>query len=383
MVVEQQSLLKQLQDQKLALDHASIVAATDVRGNITYVNDQFCKISGYSSEELLGQTHKIVNSKTHSKAFFQDMWKTISSGQVWQGEVCNRKKSGELYWVDTTITPFLDDHGKPYQYLAIRHDITDLKKAEQTILEQQERLVASSKLSAVGELAACITHEINNPLGVILGRCEMMKEMIKKGDLSPETISRQVEMIEATGKRIEKIVKSMRMMSTQAARAEEAYFSVTLGEVVEDALALCSQRFANHSVDLTVENPFPDLKIETTGTHLVQILVNLLNNAFDAVQSLNEKWVRVNVVRNQGTIAISVTDSGHGVPSEIQEKIFTPFFTTKDIQYGTGLGLGISKKAALKLGGNLVLNNSSANTQFVLTFPEITRKVSSPAQMRH
>ena len=129
----QENLIKQLSDQKYALDQAAIVAATDVNGVITYVNDKFCKISGYEREELIGRTHAIVNSKTHPPEFFAELWSTIKSGQVWQGEVCNRNKKGELYWVSTTIVPFCDQNNKPIQFMSIRYEITDLKKAQEVV----------------------------------------------------------------------------------------------------------------------------------------------------------------------------------------------------------------------------------------------------------
>ncbi|WP_291728663.1 PAS domain-containing protein [Bernardetia sp.] len=141
-ITEPKKLQTELEYQKAALDEAAIVGVTDVRGNIVYVNDKFCEVSQYNREELMGQNHRMVKSDVHPPEVFEEMWATIYSGKVWRGEVCNKKKDGSLYWVYTTIIPFLNEIGKPFRYQAIRFEITERKRMEEQIIKYNEHLEA-------------------------------------------------------------------------------------------------------------------------------------------------------------------------------------------------------------------------------------------------
>lgn len=361
-----QSLIKKLEDHKYALDQAAIVAATDPQGVITYVNDKFCEVSGYSRDELIGKSHKLINSGYHPKSFFLDLWKTISCGQVWRAEVCNRKKNGDLYWVFTTVVPFFDEQGDIVQYLSIRYEITDLKRAQETILSQQEKLVAASRLSAIGEMAAAITHEINNPLGVILGRVEMLKSILAESDYDKQEVLRILGTIEVTGQRIEKIVRSMKTMAHHT-QENEPLAQVSVQNLIDDAVDLCHYRFLNNGVSLEKPKLSPSVLVSCRSYQIVQVLVNLLNNSFDAVHQLPEKWVKISVTESEDQIKISIIDSGLGISQEIQKKMFSPFFSTKSVQYGTGLGLSISQGILRQNKGSLDYDSQSPHTSFVIS----------------
>src|SRR5688572_20135439 len=255
--------VQQLADFKRALDHAAIVATTDVSGRITYVNDKFVEISGYSREELIGQDHRIINSAYHPKEFIRDLWRTIANGQVWHGELRNRAKDGHYYWVDTTIVPFLDDRGKPYQYIAIRADITARKAAE-------ERLAQQAALARLGQMAAVVAHEVRNPLAGIKGAIQVLLSRRPAGDPETPVMRDVVVRIDSLSDLINDLMVFARPRPPQAS-------TFHIRPVVEEAIAMVRRDPAASSVEIAVKGADP--LISADADLIRSTVVNLLLNA--------------------------------------------------------------------------------------------------------
>ena len=341
---------RQLADIKRALDHAAIVATTDVAGRITYVNDKFCEISGYSRAELLGQDHRIVNSGFHPKEFIRDLWVTIANGRVWHGELRNRAKDGHFYWVDTTIVPFLNEDGKPYQYIAIRADITARKAAEAKLAEQ-------AALARVGQLAAIVAHEVRNPLAGIKGAMQILMSRRPPGD-GELTVMRDIT------ERIDALSELINDLMVFARPRPLTFHDVDLRAIVNDAATSVRRDPAAAGIELTLE---ADSVPATVDVESVRAAVqNLLLNAVQALAGKGQVVVRVMQFDQLGIV--EVHDSGPGIPEAIREQVLEPFFTTK--ARGGGLGLPIARRTAERHGGSLTLEcPSGGGTIATLALP--------------
>ncbi len=340
-----------LGDFKRALDAAAIVAITDVTGRITYVNDKFVEISGYSREELLGQDHRIINSGYHPPEFIRDLWRTVARGEVWQGEIRNRAKDGHLYWVDTTIVPFVNELGKPYQYIAIRADVTARKAAE-------ERLTHQASLARVGQMAAVLAHEVRNPLAGIRGAMQVLL-----GRRSPEDPERAV--MQEILLRTESLNELINDLLLFARPRPPRPVDVDLTALVTDVIAHVRQDPAHHGIAFEVQGPPLHVNADTDLTRAT--LLNLVLNAAQALQGSGRITVAAAPLPD-GMVNVQVRDTGPGIPAEICEQVFEPFFTTK--ARGGGLGLSIALRTAELHGGTLAVTCPPAGgTVFTLTLP--------------
>ncbi|WP_079509336.1 PAS domain S-box protein [Mesobacillus jeotgali] len=343
--------LKEVSDINFALDQSSIVAFTDEKGIIKNVNDKFCEISKYSREELIGNDHSILNSGLHSKEFFKNLWKTIGSGQVWKGEIRNRAKDGSFYWVDTTIVPFLNENGKPYQYLAIRNDITEKKKSEEMLHRQD-------KLAAVGQLAAGVAHEIRNPLTSMKGYAEFLQ-------LDETDPQRQefIEIILDEIDRVNNIVEEFMVLAKpKAVELEEK----NIIPIVQNVVAMLKFEARKRNVKLEFEAPDEIIQIECDENRLKQVFLNFIKNGIEAMPDGGDLKVKTEI--QDGNVLISIKDTGVGIPPETLKKIGEPFYTTK--KNGNGLGLMVSFKIIESHNGKVYIESEqNKGTTFKIMLP--------------
>lgn len=348
---QREETLARVEEIRFALDQAAIVAATDQRGIITYVNDKFCEISKYSREELIGQDHRIINSGFHSKDFIRDLWRTIASGRVWRGEIRNKAKDGTFYWVDTTIVPFLDDGGKPRQYLAIRSEITQRKQAE-------SQLASQAALTQLGELAAVVAHEVRNPLAGVRASLEVVSSRLPPAQREREVIRAMIERLDVLNAKVEDILRFARP-HTPVLRPLE------LAPIVADAIN--SARAAVGSACASIAySPGPEAVIADSEM-LRATLLNLLLNACQA----GGRAVEVEVKASGASCRIAVLDRGSGIPPDVMPRVFEAFYTTK--KTGTGLGLPIVKRLMELQQGSVSLRpRPDGGTIAELTLPAAT-----------
>ena len=236
-------------------------------------------------------------------------------------------------------------------------------------LDNEHKLMQSAKMASLGELAGGIAHEINNPLSIIVGRTQLLKQKMEEsehGTMDPAACRQNLDKIEETASLIVKIVKGLSSFSRKS--DQDPMLETSFNKIIEYTLELCTERFRNESIKLRISYN-ADVEIRCRDSQIAQVIMNLITNALDAIATLPEKWIDISVSATRSTVRFAITDSGKGIPPTIVDKIMQPFFTTKEAGKGIGLGLSISKGIVEEHNGVLRYDDSSANTRFVLELP--------------
>lgn len=247
-------------------------------------------------------------------------------------------------------------------------DVTEIKNTEALMREQEAKMMAASKLASLGEMAGGIAHEINNPLAIIHANGNLLRDLMNE-NFDKAMGLKITEKIIVTTERVAKIIRGLRAISRNG--DNDPFDTSTVEQIIEEALGVCREKFKVHDVTIKIENSCPLTNIECKKVQIIQVLLNFLNNAYDAIEELPERWVKIGVKENQGNIEISVVDSGPGLPPYVREKICQPFFTTKKVGKGTGLGLSISKGIIEAHKGKLSVDDACKNTCFLITLPKL------------
>jgi PAS domain S-box-containing protein len=398
--------LKEITDYKFALDASSIVEVTDAQGVIKYVNENFCKVSQYTYDEIMGNSHRMINSKHHSKEEMGDLWATISSGKTWKGDIKNQAKDGSFYWLATTIVPFVDDKGVPYQFVAIRTDVTEQKRIEHELIDakvfaeltttiaqdakqkaEEATLIAENAVKAKQQFLSNMSHEIRTPMNAIIGFTKVM--------LKTELTAKQREYLTAVKMSGDSLIVLINdILDLAKVDAGKMTFERTpfkLAMSINAMLHLFEIKIHEKNLILIKEydSNIPEVLLGDP-VRLHQIIMNLLSNAvkFTALGHIKMRVSLIHQDAEKATIEFAVTDTGIGITPDKMATIFDNFQQaaqdTPRLYGGTGLGLAIVKQLVEPQGGTIMVKSKIADLQsgthggstfsFILDFEKTTEE---------
>ncbi len=349
---------------------ANGIVITNAEGDIEYVNPAFTHITGYTLEEAIGQNLRILKSGKHPPEFFKNLWDTIQRGEVWQNELLNRKKNGELYWEFQTISPVKDPNGRITHFVAVKSDITERKQMEAELLEARNRAQESSRLKT--QLLANVSHDMRTPLGGILGYTEMLQAGLY-GDLTEEQLNITRKITESVHQVLEftdnllnqaEIESGKIVFNLKSFKPQDLLMRISTQQHIAQTKGI---QFSTH-----IAPDFPP-KLKGDLYWLGQILINLVNNA---IKFTPHGSIKVSLFCPDKTQwAMQVTDTGIGIPPEKQEHIFEPFRkvdkpAARKLHTGVGLGLSIVKQLVTLMGGHIQLDSQpEAGSTFTVYLP--------------
>jgi len=396
-----------LQQYKEAIEKSNIISKTDTKGIITFVNDEFCKISGYSKNELIGKNHNIIRDPTVSTSKFKLLWETIKNKKTYKATVRNIAKNGLRFYVNTTVIPILDENGKIEEYVAIRYDITkevllkkelekkdfeleelnktlemrvnkqtqELLKLNQTLEdrikneiiknEQKQKVMFwQSRLASLGQMLANIAHQWRQPLTELSLTLFNMKKATLNNDENNinEFYNESKKIINNMSNTIEDFTNFFKP------NKKKEFFSIK--NSINEAIAISEKIIKNENIHLTVN--FENIQILGITNELTQIIINLIQNSKDAFiyNNIVQKKININTKKKDNFAIIEVIDNAGGIDKDNLEKIFEPYFTTKHSCSGTGLGLFMSRMICEQgFNGVIDVQNDYNGATFIIKIP--------------
>lgn len=360
------------------------VVLVDQVGKVLTLNQAICQIVGLTPDEIANRnplnpewTMLMADGVTHLPTDLQPTVVAKKTGKsVKNFPIVIKKPDHSITYLEVTANPIFSNsspHSIEYVLTTCR-DVSELKKAQEVIENQKFQTLANSKLTALGEMAAGIAHEINNPLTIILGRVDTIKRMFASNQVNPNDLIQGISKIESTTLRISKIVKSMKSLSRE--NLGDEFARAGLKSLIDDIITISNDNFKHNEIAIhtRIEN---NLELDCNAGLLSQVFINLMNNSVDAIKKqTTEKWIRVEAAKEGPCLKIIFSDSGAGIPPTIKDKIMLPFFTTKEAGKGTGIGLSLCRTIIENHHGRFYIDDKSPNTSFVIELPiEQVRKI--------
>ena len=330
------------------------IQITDAQGRMVYVNPAFERSTGYTKEELIGQNPNVVSSGKYNKEFWAKVWEKISAGKIWQGEIENRRKDGTPLYTQVLISPIVDSDGTVVGYLGSHRDITEQKQLEQQLMHSQ-------KMESMGTLAAGIAHEVGNPLTSISSIVQVLQRTT-----TDEFAREKLGLVQSQVHRITKIIRDLVDFSRPSNyQLLPTNIVNNVKEAVEIVKLAKKARLVKFSVEVLNEIPLLSL----VPDQISQVFINILLNGVDAIDG-KEGEIKVQVDRGNDAVFVSISDNGCGIAEENLPKIGEPFFTTKPVGQGTGLGLWVSQGIIRGFHGDIKLKSRRGEgTTFTITLP--------------
>jgi PAS domain S-box-containing protein len=329
---------------------------------------------GMRSEDVIGKSDYDFFPREQADWFRKKDEDTVLEGDmlVIPEELVTSPVVGEVY-VRTRKVIIRNEEGEPLLLLGISEDITEQKRSQEIIEQQRLQMVNTAKMTALGEMAGGIAHEINNPLAIIEIYASQLSMLAEAGKLEDTKVTKAASVISATVDRIARITKGLRSFARDA--ENDPFVKSELRQILTETMEFCQEKFSKNGIKLELVMDPLQLEVECRPVQISQVLLNLMNNSFDAVLGTEKAWVKVEAHDEGKRVLISVTDSGTGISDSIADKIMQPFFTTKSVGKGTGLGLSISQGIIHSHQGELYLDPHSKNTRFVIAIPKQVSKI--------